>query len=74
MTFSLGSSAEEGASGLIEPIEVTVLPFRAGLGMPEKPISAERPEVGEHAIHDALCNYPRSIWLSLTVYGEPYYP
>ena len=38
----LGSPAEEGASGLIEPIEVTVLRPRAGLGMPEKPISAHQ--------------------------------
>jgi len=38
----LGSSADEAASGLIEPIEVTVLPPRAGLGMPEKPVSFHR--------------------------------
>ncbi|KIM68429.1 hypothetical protein SCLCIDRAFT_1209244 [Scleroderma citrinum Foug A] len=38
----LGSSADEAASGLIEPIEVTMLPPRAGLGMPEKPVSSHR--------------------------------
>ncbi|KAL4064509.1 hypothetical protein J3A83DRAFT_4101313 [Scleroderma citrinum] len=31
----LGSSADHDASGLIEPIKVTVLPPRAGLGMPD---------------------------------------